>query len=374
MVNPYAVLGLEPTASDDEVKKAFRRLASENHPDRNPGDAAKEARFKDVNAAYQILGNPDKRVVYDHEMRKAKDASEAFKDMFGGMKGSKVSQVVDDLFGGQGGAWGDILRRAQDEAAARKQDRSRVRQPPPETQTRGDDITTELRLTLAEAARGCRKKVRARSPRPAAPCLSCSGTGAEPGTRRLTCSSCAGNGKTIKVNGDIPRPVVCPTCRGRGSIALTPCKGCGGQGKMVHEAEITVTVPSGVQTGQQLRLAGLGTPGFPPGDLYLNIEVENNERFVRQGNNIHTQIRIPLVTAIRGGAATFESLDGTEQTVEVPAGVQPGSTLVVKGAGVRGSVSSGDMYVTVHVGVPKNLSERAKKLLEELADEIGEPR
>lgn len=365
----YEVLGVEPTATADDIKKAFRRLASENHPDRNPGDSAKEARFKEVNEAYQTLGDEGKRSVYDADRRRMEDELRRIRDA---VAGSGMRSPLDDLFGPNAGTWGDVLRRAQEEAAQRRKERPR--QPPVETQSRGDDITTELKLTLAESVLGCKKRVRTRSPRPAAACTSCNGTGSEPGTRRLTCSSCGGVGKTVKIDNNVTRTVACPTCKGRGAISLTPCRACSGNGKMVHEAEITVTVPAGVQEGQQLRLAGQGSPGTPPGDLYLNIEIAPDSAYVRQGKDLYTEVHVPLVTLFRGGHASFPGLDGSEQSVEVPPGTQPGATIVVKGAGIRAAGTYGSLFVKVQLSVPRNLSPRASKLLEELAEEIGESR
>jgi len=371
--NPYETLGVAPTATDEEIRKAFKRIASETHPDKNPGDTVKEAQFKEANSAYQLIGDPEKRAAY---ATSSVDPFEKFRQAANrASSGRRVNINIEDIFSGVGSErWGDVFRQAQVEATNRRAQRGNIPpQAPVETESKGDDITMELRLTLAEAVYGAKKKIRTRSPRPAAPCSSCKGSGAEPGTRRVTCSACSGSGKTIGFNGTGTRTSACAACRGRGSMALTPCRQCSGHGKMVHEAEIMVTVPAGIAEGQQLRLAGHGAPGSPPGSLYLNIEIDGHPSFVRKARDLYTVTPISWVTAIRGGVINIKALNGEDQPLEVPAGIQSGATLVARGCGVRSTMggTDGHLYVQIHVDMPKNLTPRAQKLLDELVEEIS---
>ncbi len=268
----YDVLGVSPSSTEDEIKKAFRKLAVENHPDKNPGDASKEARFKEINSAYQVLSDPKKKLEYDATQNQVSGINDIFSGM--GRQSPRPSKnearsqddmnsVINDIFGGNVSSWADVLKNTQNKRGNHRQ------APPPEVNVRGDDITTEINLSLAESIFGCKKLVKVKSPRPTTQCSSCFGTGAEPGTRIISCGSCAGSGKFIDPSKTSYRPTACPSCRGQGTVALTPCYSCKGNGKIVLNIEILVTVPSGVQSGQQLRLAGQGTPGSPPGGAQL---------------------------------------------------------------------------------------------------------
>ena len=257
-MNPYQVLGLQPGASGDDIKRAFRRLASENHPDKNPGDTAKEAQFKQINEAYQMLGDESKRHIYD-------------------TRGARPPHInIDDIFSVMNQDFGSIFNHPPIYPG-----RKVPQQPPVETSHRGDDITVDLNLTLAEAVYGCKKSVAVRSPRPQAVCQVCFGEGGNPGSKRINCTTCGGSGKVVQLGMQFPRITACQVCRGLGSTPITPCHSCGGQGRIVHEAEVLVTVPAGIDKGQQLRLAGRGAPGVPPGDLYLNVLIADHMVFTR---------------------------------------------------------------------------------------------
>ncbi len=343
----YEILGVQPSATEDDIKKAYKKMALEFHPDRNPGDKIKEETFKKIGQAYATLSDPRKKRVYDVNRRlsfdsrvQAEEISVNFKEW---MRNSRQRVNVED------------------------------QQTPTETFGRGDDITADLYLTFAESVYGCKKKVRTKAPRASVFCTNCSGSGAEPGSRRIQCNACAGSGKCLSFGTNGTRTIACSLCKGRGQIAIAPCKKCTGQGKIIHEAEIIVTVPVGVSEGQQLRLAGQGSPGSPPGDLYLNIIVEKHLEYTRQGRNLFTSFSIPIPLAIRGGETGFNTLDGNSIQVRIPPGSLMGETVVVSGAGIKSPLGGtpGDLHISIKTDIPKKLSPRALKLLDELADELS---
>lgn len=356
--NLYEVLGIGKEASEDEIRKAFRKIASENHPDKNPGDLDKENIFKEANSAYQILGDREKKFKYDMDQSKIESMNN---------RGNPINDIFSNV-------WPDAFKESREGTKRRQKSYDNTSQDTVGTYGRGDDISIDVKLTLAEAIYGCKKKIHIKSPRPSAQCRSCLGSGAEPGTRRDTCNSCSGSGRSIAFGVMGTRTVVCMICRGKGSISLKLCRPCNGYGKIIHEEDILVTVPAGVDSGQQLRLAGKGSPGSPPGDLYLNIAIGKHELYTRHSRDLHTEINISLLTAIRGGIASYVYVDGTEKICQIPPGTQSGSVLVERRHGITSHMSgnSGDLYIKTQVVIPSKLSPRAAKLMEELAEELEE--
>jgi molecular chaperone DnaJ len=347
----YETLGVTRESTPDEIRKAYRKLALQYHPDRNPGDKVAETKFKEVNEAYQILSDDSKRAVYDfdHKVTKLHQPKVDF----------GVQDIMDEIFGGP------------DFAPFRTPRRQPSTQEVFRKEVPGDDVTLDLEITLEESMAGCKRPVTVRGLRPTYLCSTCNGVGAKPGSRRVACMSCAGNGKEINANGRGVRN--CHVCGGAGSRALERCPQCDGYGKVIYYKEVTIHVPAGVATGQQLRIAGQGTPGHPPGNLFINIKVASNKLFWRDGNDLHTSKRISLHDAIIGGSLVFPGPDGHNISVKIPPGTQPGELLRMAGQGVTGPLSkiSGDLVVHVDVALPKTLSPRAKKLLEEFMGEVS---
>ena len=338
----YEVLGVDRGAGAPAIKKAYRKLALELHPDRNPGDAAAEERFKEATEAYQVLSDAKKRDTYDrygHAGLRGQDLGD-FQDVF-----SHFQDLFGEFFGfGMGGG------RRRGGAA------------------RGGDIRTVTTLSLAEAAFGVKKDLELRHP---APCTACGGSGAEGGDLE-TCASCGGVGQVATSRGIFTVATTCPTCQGRGVRAKAPCKECEGGGDVPVERTVKVTIPAGVDSGQTLRLTGqgqAGRAGGPAGHLYVTVEVEADERFHRDGFDLVHELPLSFPQAALGAEVEVPTLEGSPEPLRVPAGVQPGDTLVVRGLGVprldgRGR---GDLIAVVQVIVPKKLSSRARELLEELA-------
>lgn len=350
----YEVLGVERDVGEAELKKAYRKLALQYHPDRNPDDPAAEAKFKEVSEAYSVISDGEKRAVYDRYghaglqggggagFNNVEDIFSHFGDIFGDLFG----------FGGFGGPFGNGGRR-------------RANMP-----TRGDDLRVQVTLTLEEAAFGCQKEVEAGY---AAPCEACQGTGAE-GGELDTCGTCNGQGQVAYNRGAFMLSSTCPTCRGRGRVPKSACTACEGSGEELVERRVKVTIPAGIDEGQSLRLAGQGQPGQrggPPGHLFVLVELEPHEHFRREQQHLIYDLKLSFPQAALGGKVKVPTLGGDDDdTVElsVPAGIQPGEHLVVRGQGVprldgRGR---GDLVALVSIDVPQKLSKKAKELLAEL--------
>ncbi len=354
----YEVLGVPRNATAEEVKKAYRKLTRKYHPDANPGNEEAERKYKEINEATDVLGDPQKRAQYD-QFGFVGDASPGAGgfggDPFGGMGSDVFGDIFDSFFGGFGGAG-----------------RSRAN---PNAPRRGADLEMSMRITLETAYRGGARQVEI--PREE-DCPACHGSGAEPDSNVETCSSCGGRGQVEhKVStpfGQMVQVAPCTRCKGTGKIVNTPCKNCKGQGRVHRNRKIDVKIPPGVDTGTRLRVSGegeAGTKGAPSGDLFILLEVASDNRFQREGADLHTRVDIELPQAALGCEVSIPTFDGVEK-LDVPAGTQPGSVLRIKGRGMpklRGS-GNGDLHIHVRVGVPKNLSEKAKGLLRELAVEM----
>jgi molecular chaperone DnaJ len=345
----YEVLGVSRTASDQEIKSAYRRLAVKFHPDKNPGDAAAEDRFKEAAEAYSVLSDGDQRKRYDRFGHQG--VSGAAGASWGAQGFGGIEDILGDLFG-----FGDVFggRGGSSRRSAAQ---------------RGSDLRYDLEITLEEAATGMNAQLRI--PRLES-CDKCSGTGAAEGSRPETCSTCAGAGQVRYQQGFFSVARTCATCRGTGNVIKNPCDKCRGGGRIEKEKSISVQVPAGVETGSRLRLAGegeAGTSGGPSGDLYVVLHVSEHEKFERQGNNLYSAVPISFTQAALGAEIKVATLDG-EEDLKIPAGTQTGTVFRLKGHGmpVLGGRGKGDLFVATTVVTPKSLSREQRKLLEQLAE------
>lgn len=346
----YATLGVSRSATGEEIKKAYRRLAREHHPDANAGDPESAARFKEVSRAYEVLSDPDRRQRYD-TFGTDSPGGVGGPDPFGG---AGLGDIFDAFFGGGGGGG---ARRGG----------------PPQ----GGDIEVVVDLTFEEAVFGAKAPVTAKVP---TPCDTCEASGAAPGTHPSTCGTCDGAGQVRQVRQSMLGQMVtarpCPTCGGLGQVVTSPCPDCRGEGRRTTERTYTVDIPPGVDDGSTLRLPGygpVGPRGGPAGDLYVHLRVAPHARFTREGDTLVHDLHLGLSQAALGVSVDLETLDGTE-TVVVPAGTQPGRVFRVRGKGVphvRGR-GRGDLVVRAVVDVPTDLSEEEDRLLRELAVLRGE--
>lgn len=349
----YDILGVSKGASAEELKKAYRQKAKELHPDRNSDNPQAEAQFKEVNEAYEVLKDADKKAAYDRY------GHAAFEGGMGGGGGgprggfaqgdfaSAFSDVFEDLFGdfmgGRGGGGG----------------RSRAQ--------RGSDLRYNLRVSLEEAFAGVQKTI---SVPTSVSCDTCHGTGAEGGAEPVTCPTCSGMGKVRAQQGFFTVERTCPTCSGAGQIVKNPCKVCGGAGRVERERSLSVNIPAGVETGTRIRLAGEGEAGLrggPTGDLYIFIEVKDHPIFQRDGVTLFCRVPISFTTAALGGEVEVPTIDGGRSRVRVPAGSQTGKQMRLRSKGMpalRGG-GVGDMLIEMAVETPVNLSARQKELLRE---------
>ncbi len=356
----YDVLGVSRDASEAELKKAFRAKAKELHPDRNKDKPEAEAQFKEVNEAYDVLKDPQKKAAYDQFGHAAFEGGGPGPGGFrpgGGAGGqgdfaSAFSDVFDDLFGdfmGQRGGPGGRRRSGA---------------------VRGSDLRYNLRITLEEAYTGKQQTITVPG---SAKCETCNGTGAEGGAEPDTCPTCSGMGKVRAQQGFFTIERTCPTCSGRGQIIKNPCGTCAGTGRVQRDRTLNVNIPPGVETGTRIRLAGEGEAGMnggPSGDLYIFIEVKEHEIFDRDGPDLHCRIPVPMTTAALGGEIEAPLLDGGRSRVKVPAGVQSGKQLRLREKGMpslRGG-RHGDLYLELAVETPVNLTPRQKELLREFED------
>lgn len=350
----YEVLGVPKNASEADIKKAFRTLARQYHPDANKDDPKAAEKFKEINEAYQMLSDADKRAKYDqfgHAAEQMGGGGNPFEGM-GGQAGD-FSDIFDMFFGGQMG---------------RRQQRGPAR---------GDDLQYELDLTLEEAAFGIKKEIRI--PR-TEDCGTCHGSGAKPGTSPVTCSKCKGTGQIQMAQntifGRFVNVATCDRCHGAGKIVENPCTTCRGHGVVQKMHNVEVNIPGGVETGSRLRMSGYGERGErggPPGDLYIVMRVRPDSRFKREGDDLISEVNISMIQAALGVEVEVPTLDGPEK-VTIPEGTQHGETIRLKGKGVkhlRGS-GRGDQHVVVKVAVPTKLQPRERELLQELAELRGE--
>jgi molecular chaperone DnaJ len=351
----YDVLGVSRSSSEADIKRAYRTMAMKYHPDRNPGDAAAEAKFKEVNEAYEVLKDPQKKAAYDQF------GHQAFEQGMGrgagpgaaGFDFTSFADVFDDLFGDfMGGANG--RRRS--------------------SATRGADLRYNLTITLEEAFGGKRAQIRVPT---TVACDACSGSGSESGSEPTVCPGCRGAGRVRAQQGFFTVERTCPTCQGTGRVIKNPCKVCAGSGVQQREKTLAVNIPAGVEDGTRIRLSGEGEAGIrggQPGDLYIFVTVSPHRLFRREGPNIFCRVPIPMPTAALGGQVEVPTIEGKRVRIAVPAGTQTGKQIRLKGKGMSElhGHARGDMFVEIVVETPVNLTKRQQELLREFEKAGGD--
>ncbi|HIK45154.1 MAG TPA: molecular chaperone DnaJ [Leptolyngbyaceae cyanobacterium M65_K2018_010] len=352
----YDLLGVSRSADQDEIKRAYRRLARKYHPDVNKSAGAEET-FKEINRAYEVLSEPELRARYDRfgEAAVSGAAGAGFQD-FGDMGG--FADIFESFFSGFSGGMGQGARR---------------RSP-----TRGDDLRLDLKLDFKEAVFGGEKEIKISH---LETCGSCSGSGAKPGTRPSSCGTCSGTGQVRRATrtpfGSFTQVSVCPTCGGTGEVIEDRCEVCGGSGQTQETKKLKITVPAGVDNGTRLRVSGEGDAGLrggPAGDLYVYLFVSEDAVFKRDGINILSELRVSYLQAILGCKLSVDTVDGPVE-LDIPAGTQPGTVLTLDNHGVPklgNPVSRGDHLITVQVDIPTRLKPEERELIEKLAEIRGD--
>jgi molecular chaperone DnaJ len=341
----YETLGVQKGADEKELKSAFRKLAMQFHPDRNPGDASCEHKFKEINEAYETLKDPQKRAAYD------RFGHAAFEN--GGMNGGGAgfaaggfADIFEDIFG-------EMMGGGRRRSSGGRE--------------RGADLRYNMEISLEEAYAGKTAQIHV----PASlTCDECSGSGAKPGTQPVTCSMCHGHGKVRASQGFFSIERTCPQCQGRGQTIKDPCPKCAGQGRITEERSLSVNIPAGIEDGTRIRLAGEGEAGLrggPSGDLYIVLAIKPHEFFQRDGADLYCKVPISMTTAALGGSFEVTTLDGSQTRVKVPEGTQNGRQFRMKGKGmpVLRQPQIGDLYIQTAVETPQNLTRRQRELLEE---------
>ena len=345
----YEVLGLSKGASASEIKKGYRAKAKELHPDRNSDNPNAESMFKEVNEAYDVLKDADRKAAYDRYGHAAFEGGMGGGGRPGGGTGdfsSAFSDVFDDLFGDfMGGGRGNSRNRA----------------------SRGSDLRYNLQVTLEDAYSGLQKSINIPT---SVECGSCNGTGAEGGSEPTTCPTCSGMGKVRATQGFFTVERTCPTCSGIGQMIKNPCKKCGGQGRAEKDRALSVNIPAGVETGTRIRLSGEGEAGLrggPSGDLYIFIEVREHDIFQREGGNLFCRVPVSMTSAALGGDIEVPTIDGGRSRVKIPSGSQSGRQMRLRNKGMPSIKSSqiGDMFIELAIETPVNLTSRQKELLRE---------
>ncbi|HYC03287.1 MAG TPA: molecular chaperone DnaJ [Azospirillaceae bacterium] len=351
----YELLGVQKGAGAEELKKAYRKLAMQYHPDRNQGDKTAEQKFKEISEAYDVLKDEQKRAAYDRFGHAAFENGGGRPGAGGGPGGfdfgSGFADIFDEMFGEFMGG-----RRGAGNGPAR-----------------GNDLRYNLEISLEDAFKGTTTTVRVPT---SVGCESCQGSGAEPGTQAVVCPTCSGHGKVRAQQGFFTIERTCPACAGAGRVIKDPCTSCAGQGRVRKEKTLQVNIPAGVEDGTRIRLAGEGEAGLrgaSPGDLYIFLSLAPHRFFQRDGANIHCRVPIPMTTAALGGSVEVPAIDGTRAKVTIPPGTQSGHQFRLKGKGmsVLRSTQRGDMYITALVETPVNLSKRQQELLREF-EKAGE--
>ena len=352
----YEILGVAKNASDDDLKKAYRKLAMKYHPDRNPDSKDAEEKFKEAKQAYEILSDAKKREAYDRFGHAGVDPNAAgagaggqgfggFSDVFG--------DIFGDIFGGQaggrGGGRGNVYR--------------------------GADLRYSMEISLEQAAAGHTTEIRVPSWET---CDVCHGSGAKPGTKPKGCQTCGGQGSVRVQQGFFSIQQTCPTCHGSGKVIPDPCQACDGVGRTKKTKTLEVKIPAGIDEGMRIRSSGNGEPGLnggPPGDLYVEIRIKEHGVFQRDGDDLHCEIPISMTTAALGGKVEVPTLQGRAE-IDLPEGTQSGKTLRLRGKGIKGLRSSypGDLYAHVAIETPVRLTDKQKKLLRELEASLQDPK
>jgi molecular chaperone DnaJ len=362
----YEILGVDKKADAETLKKAYRKLAMQYHPDKNPGDKKAEHRFKEISEAYDVLKDTQKRAAYD---RFGHGAFEG-----GGMSGASARHQQQHAGGAQGfGGFSDIFEEMFGDFMGQQQ---RARGGGQGAARRGADLSHEMEITLEEAFKGHDATVKISTWQS---CAGCGGSGAEKGTKPDTCPTCHGAGRVRAQQGFFTVERTCPTCGGAGQTIKTPCRDCGGAGRVRKEKTLQVSIPPGVESGTRIRLAGEGEAGVrggPPGDLYVFLSTKPHRFFQREGADLYCRVPVPMHVVALGGAAEVPTIDGKRIKVTVPAGTQTGTQFRLKGKGmtILRASGRGDMYVEIAVETPVNLSKKQKELLQEFAGDANAAR
>ncbi len=356
----YEVLGVKKDASADEIKKSYRALAKKYHPDKNPNDKVAEEHFKEIQEAYDVLGDPQKRTEYD-QLRDAERRGFSFRDMGDifsrGRRGNTRTGSGFEDFGGLGDLFSRFFDRGERVRSSRY------------GPTRGNDITIELDVPFENAISGWDTIVTV--PREE-DCPTCRGTGAQPGTSTQTCPECGGSGTVQSVQGGFALSRPCPRCYGRGTIVEVPCRTCEGRGQVQQTRRISIKIPPGVDDGMKIRVPGQGEAGVaggPRGDLYIIPRIMGHRFFRREGDNIYCDVTIDFTQAILGVTLMVSTIDGRVR-LKIPPGTQPGALLRLKGRGIkRRDGNRGDQFVKVNVSLPKYITPKQRELLEQFKEE-----
>ncbi|WP_293999283.1 molecular chaperone DnaJ [Sphaerotilus sp.] len=355
----YEVLGIAKNANEDEIKKAYRKMAMKHHPDRNQGEDAKaaEEKFKEAKEAYEMLSDAQKRQAYDQFGHAGVDPNAGgFRGGPEGFGGGGFAEAFGDIFGdifSQGGGGGGGQRRGGQQVY------------------RGADLSYAMEITLEEAALGKEAQIRIPSWEE---CDTCHGSGAKPGTSAKTCTTCHGSGTVHLRQGFFSIQQTCPHCHGTGKIIPEPCVTCSGQGKVKKQKTLEVKIPAGINEGQRIAMRGQGEPGTqggPAGDLYVEIRIKQHDIFERDGDDLHCTVPISVITAALGGSVSVPTLGG-EAEIELPEGTQHGKTFRLRGKGIKGIRSNypGDLYCHIQIEIPIKLSEHQRKLFKELDESL----
>lgn len=358
----YELLGVSKTATDEELKKAYRKLAIKYHPDKNPGNAEAEAKFKEISNAYEVLKDPQKRAAYDRYGHAAFEQGGMGNAAGGGGGFHDPFDIFREVFGGGfgGGGFESFF------GGGRTSSRS--------GSNRGSDLRYDLEISLEEAATGVEKEIRYNR---LVACSECGGTGAEKGSSRKTCPTCKGRGQVVMQRGFFQMAQTCPTCQGQGSIVEKPCKKCNGHGRVNESNTIKLRIPAGVDTGSKLRSAGngeAGTNGGGYGDLYVIVHMKDHPVFERDGMDLYCEIPIKFTLAVLGGSIDVPTLKG-KAALKIPAGTQAGTTFRMRGHGMPklGRTDAfGDQYVRIKIEVPKSLTKEQKEKLQAFAISCGD--
>jgi molecular chaperone DnaJ len=347
----YEVLGVPKNASDDEIKKSYRKLAMKFHPDRNQGDASAEVKFKEAKEAYEMLSDAEKRAAYDQFGHAGVDPN---------MRGPGAGAGG---FGGFGESFGDIFGDIFGQTRRQQAGGRQV--------FRGNDLSYAMEVSLEEAASGKESEIRIPS---FDECDTCHGTGAKAGTSPKTCGTCQGQGVVQMRQGFFSVQQTCPHCRGTGKVITDPCSPCHGQGKIKRQKTLEIKIPAGIDDGMRIRSTGNGEPGTnggPPGDLYIEIRIKKHDVFQRDGDDLHCAVPISFTTAALGGEISVPTLSG-EAAIDLPEGTQTGKQFRLRGKGIKGVRSSfpGDLYCHITVETPVKLTEHQRKLLKELDESL----
>ncbi len=360
----YEVLGVSKTATDDELKKAYRKLAKQYHPDLHPGDKEAEAKFKEINEAYEVLSDADKRAQYDQYGFAAFDPNSGFGGFDGGFGGfDDLGDILGSIFGGGFGGFGGGFGGGQ-----RRNNGPR----------KGENVRVNLTLDFEEAVFGCKKEIPVNM---VETCPDCKGTGCAEGTHPETCPDCGGRGTVVRTQrtamGMMQSTSQCPRCNGRGQVIHTPCPTCKGNGRIRKKKTVSVNIPAGIDNGQTVSLRGLGNEGVnggAPGDLLVTVTVRAHALFERDGSSILLDLPISYAQAVLGAEVTVPTLTGKVK-LTIPEGTDTGTTFRLKGKGVpflRGN-GSGDQFVTVNIETPKKLNDTQKEALRKFAEAMDEP-